>query len=156
MIKIIKAEELHIPAICELWWEFMEYTQDIEPVLAPRKGTIPVFEKEYLRPAMMSENSAVMVATDGTKVVGYSYAIIEETTELVTRKPFGYIHDMFITRNYRRQGIGGKMYGEIVKWFHEKYIGRIELGILPSNKAACSFWKKHGFTDYRRTLYKKI
>jgi len=134
----------------------MQYTQDVEPVLKPREGTIPVFEKKYLRTAMKSENSLLLVALDGTKVVGYSYALIEESPDLIERMPFGYVHDMFITRDYRRRGIGEMMYGEIVKWFQMRNIKRIELGILPGNKPARSFWKKHGFTDYRRTLFVEI
>jgi len=48
------------------------------------------------------------------------------------------------------------MFDEILKWFRSKNIDRIELEITTKNNVADSFWKKHGFTDYMRTLYRQI
>jgi hypothetical protein len=75
MIDIIKAEERHIPDICNLWLEFMQFSQDIDPIFKPRDGAVPFFEEEYLRPVTKSKNSLVLVALDGEKVVGYSLDI---------------------------------------------------------------------------------
>jgi ribosomal protein S18 acetylase RimI-like enzyme len=147
VIKIVKAEEHHIPDICKLWLEFMRYSEDIDPIFAPRDGITPVFVNEYLRPAMTSDSSLVLVALDRKKVFGYSYSIIQEPSNLNKRKRYGRILDLFVTKNYRRQGIGEKMYAEILKWFHSKDIDRVELSIIAKNRTAISFWEKHGFKD---------
>lgn len=103
MIKITKAEEKHIPEICTLWWEFMKFSEEFDPVFAPVEGAIPVFEKEHLRPAMQNKNSLIQVALDGKKVIGYSYSLVYEPSGLtVQENKTGCIHDLFINQDYRR------------------------------------------------------
>jgi len=156
MIEIVKAEERHVSDICKLWLEFMRYSEDIDPIFAPRDGTIPVFEEKYLRPVMKSENSLVLVALDRGRVVGYSYSLIIDPSDLMKRKKYGYVHDVFITKDYRRRGIGEKMYEEILKWFHSQNIDCVELQVIVKNEAAVSFWRKHGYMDFQNTLYRQI
>ena len=157
MIEIVKAEEKHVPAIGKLWMEFMRYSQDIDPIIAPRDGTIPVLIEKHLRPAMKSENSRVIVALDNGQVVGYSYLLINEPAiDLEVRKKYGYVHDLFIDAEYRHRGIGERMLDEILRWFRSQNIDRVELGVITGNRPAYSFWKKHGFTDYVHTLYRYI
>ena len=48
------------------------------------------------------------------------------------------------------------MVSEILKWFKSRNIERVELEILTKNPIGYSFWKKHGFTDYRHRLYRRI
>ena len=113
-------------------------------------------EKDIL-PAMKSDKSLIIVALDDGKVIGYAYLMIKEPdVALNERKKYGYVHDLFITGEYRRTGIGEKMFDEIVKWFRSKDIDRIELDVIVKNRIAYSFWEKHGFTDYVHTLYRQI
>jgi len=154
MIEIRRAEERHINDIGNLWLEFMRFSQDIDTIYAPREGTVPVFINDYLRPVINDENSLVLVALDGGRAVGYSYSLISEPSDLVKRGRYGLIHDMFITAGSRRKGIGDKMFDEIIKWFHSNGIDRVELEVIVNNPAAYSFWEKHGFTEFKHTLFR--
>lgn len=156
IIEIVRANEHHITELGNLWMEFMRYSHEIDPVFTPHDGTIPIFIKEYLHPAMEAENSLVLVALDEGNVVGYSYSLIIETSNLEDRVKYGCIHDLFITVAHRRKGIGEKMLGEIMKWFYSNDIHRIELDVIAQNQVASSFWKKHGFRDFKRTLYRHL
>jgi ribosomal protein S18 acetylase RimI-like enzyme len=139
-----------------MWLEFMRYSEDIDPIFALRDGAVTGFEKEYLRPAMQNKNGLVLVALDGKKTVAYSCSQVQEPPSVVTRKKWGLIEHLFVTASYRRRGIGEKMYAEILKWFHAKDIDRVELEVMARNQVAYSFWKKHGFTDYKHMLYRQI
>jgi len=157
MIKIIKAEEKHIPDICKLWWEFMKYSESFDPVFAPVEGAIPLFEKQELRPAMQNKNSLILVALDGKKVVGYGYSLIYGPSKLTMKEDkAGCIHDLFITRDCRRQGIGKTIYTEILKWFRSKDVNRIYLDVNVNNHEANEFWRKLGYTYFQITLSRKI
>jgi len=103
-----------------------------------------------------SDNSLVLVALDRGRVVGYSFSLINEPSNLEKREKYGYIHDVLITASYRRRGIGEEMLSEILKWFQSRNTDRVELEVLAKNQMAYSFWKKHGFTDYRHRLYRQI
>ena len=155
-IQIIRAIEEHVTDLGNLWMEFMRYTQDVDPVFTPQDGAIPVFIKEYLRPAMEAENSLVLVALDEEKVVGYSYSLINETSNLADRAKYGCIHDLFITATHRMKGISDRIVSEIMKWFRLNDIHRVELDVLAQNQIASSFWRKQGFADFKHTLYRLL
>lgn len=136
----------------------MQHSAGIDAIYTPQEGTIPVFEKEYLRPEMQNTNALILVALDGERAAGYSYSLIIEPGNLAldTRRKYGFVHDLFIRGEYRRRGIGDKMYAENLKWFHSRDVDRVELHINTKNRAACSFWKKQGFGDFEHTWYRQL
>lgn len=155
MIDIIKAKECHIPDICVLWLEFMRYPDDSDPFFTVEEDSKAGFENDYLRPAMESEKSLVLVAIDGEKMVGYSHAQVKDVPHY-EHGQIGYLQHLFVTETHRHQGIGEKMYNEIIKWFHSQDIKRVHLEVLVKNEVANSFWRKHGYMDFLKTLYRHI
>ena len=156
MIEIVKAEEKHVADIGRLWWEFILFHQDIDPIWTPLEGSIPGFIENHLRRFMKSEDGLVLVAGDKGKVIGYSLSEIRRISPGLKREKYGYIDEMAVTANYQRRGIGEKMLAEIMRWFQSNDIKRVELGIAAGNQMACAFWQKHGFKVYRHTLYSEI
>jgi GNAT superfamily N-acetyltransferase len=156
MIEIVKAEEKHVADIGNLWWEFIKFHQDIEPVYELNEDAISGFEQNHLRPFMKSEDKLVMVTLEKGRVVGYSMSEIRRIFPGLKREIYGYIDEMAVTDTHRRKGIGQKMFNEIIKWFRGKGIKRVELGTAAQNLIGNSFWQKQGFTICAHTLYKEI
>ena len=156
MVEVVRADESHIKDIGRLWLEFMEFSRDIDAIYTPREGAVPVFERDYLRPAMDSENGLVVAAMERKKAVGYAYAMVVEPGDLTDRPIYGCIHDMFVTAEHRRRGTGGMMYNYIIRWFEGRGIKRIELDVIHGNAYAAAFWKKQGYTEFTRKLYREI
>ncbi|OGN87984.1 MAG: hypothetical protein A2158_01230 [Chloroflexi bacterium RBG_13_46_14] len=156
MIKIIEAEEKHIPDITRLWKEFIRFHVDIEPVWIPAEGAEDGQREEQTKPLMASDKGLVLVALDGDEVIGYSISEIKDPPRGSTRTEYGYIHHMAVTEKYRRTGVGEQMFNEILKWFRSKGTDRIELDITSKNYVSSSFWSKLGFEEYVRTLYREI
>jgi ribosomal protein S18 acetylase RimI-like enzyme len=150
MIKIVKAEENHIPEIKKLWWEFISFHADIEPFFSPKDDAPEGFEKEFLWPQIQSGKSLVQVAIDGEKILGYSILEVQEIPGSKIER-CGYINHLHIKEEYRRQGIGEKMYQEILKWFRGQGIDVVELQLTAKNEVACSFWRKMGYQDLQHT-----
>jgi ribosomal protein S18 acetylase RimI-like enzyme len=155
MITIVKAEEHHIPDICQLWLEFMQFHQNIDPFFTPHDGAVAGFEEEMVRRLMKSEDGLVLVALDGEQTVGYSLSEIASTKGLKLGK-VGHIDHLAIRSGYRRKGVGERILNEILKRFRSQKIDRVELEVLTKNQVGYSFWKKHGFIDYRHRLYRQI
>jgi GNAT superfamily N-acetyltransferase len=155
MIKIIKAEEKHIPEIKKLWWEFIWFHADIEPIFTPSEDALTGFENEFLRKAMKSENSLIQVALDGERVVGYAISDIQDIPGSKIGK-CGNINHLHVAKEYRRQGIGKMMYEAILPWFHLQGINVIEIQLTAKNEVACSFWRKLGYRDLQHTWYREI
>lgn len=155
MIRIVKAEKHHIPDICKLWLEFMQFHRDIDVVFTPRDGATKSFEEEYLQRLMTMEDGLVLVAMDGEKVIGFSLSEIRNTRVFELKK-LGAIDTIAVTEGYRRRGVGEKLLSETLKWFKLRGISRVELEVAVKNRVGYSFWKKQGFNDYRHRLYKQI
>jgi ribosomal protein S18 acetylase RimI-like enzyme len=155
VIKIVKAEEHHIPDICNLWLEFMRFHQNIDPIFTPRDGAVTGFKEEQVQRLMKLEDGLVLIALDGERAVGYSLSEIRSSRGLKIDK-YGAIDHVAVKAGYRRKGVGEEMLNEILKWFQSRNIDRVELEVLAKNQVAYAFWKKHGFTDYRHRLYRKI
>lgn len=156
MIKIIEAEEKHIPDITRLWKEFIQFHIDIEPIWIPNEGAEDGQREEQTKPLMASDKGLVLVALDGDEVIGYSISEIKDPPRGSTRTEYGYIHHMAVTEKYRRTGVGEKMFNEILKWFKSKGMDRIELDITSKNYVSSSFWGKQGFNEYMRTLFRDL
>lgn len=154
MFQIARAEEHQIPAMAELWLEFMRFHQNIEPFFEPREGAV-AGEEEQLRRVMKSEDGLVLVAVDEGRVVGFAHAEIRGPHKVINLGRYGALDTMAVTEGYRRKGVGEAMLTEILDWFRSKNVDRVELEVLSKNDVGYSFWKKHGFTDYRRRLFMK-
>jgi ribosomal protein S18 acetylase RimI-like enzyme len=156
MIEIVRAEEKHVADIGKLWWEFILFHQDIDPIFTFVEDQIPDYIENHLRRFMESKDGLVLVAMDERQTIGYSLSEIRRVTPGLKREKYGYIDQMAVTASYRRLGVGEKIFDEIVKWFKSNDIKRVELGTTAQNVVANSFWQKQGFTVYNYTLYKEI
>jgi GNAT superfamily N-acetyltransferase len=144
-IEVVRAEEKHVNAIGQLWWEFMDVHKKVEPIFTPRDDAIPDFQDNHVHRLMKSEDGLVLVALNETNVVGFSSSEILKPPAGAKREKYGYIDLMAVTADYRRKGIGAKMYGEILQWFKLKNIDRVEVQTTAKNLMANSFWQKQGF-----------
>ncbi len=150
-MEIITATDKHIPEIVELWNEFMVHHQAIDPRFPMRKDAHLSFEK-HLREIIQAEKNLVLVALDSGNVVGFATSSIADYVPIWERETYGAIDTMAVKLDYRRQGIGEQMLGEIFNWFESHGIDRIELSVATRNETGYSFWRKHGFKDFIHRL----
>ncbi len=99
------------------------------------------------------DDAEVFVAVCEGKVTGYSIATVHVYPPIFKEKMAGFISDVAVKSEYRRQGIGEKLLSRMLEWFSSKGITRIELRVALKNEIAYKFWKKHGFKEYMRVLY---
>ena len=151
-MEIVEANDAHIPGIVDVWKEFMDFHKDIAPSLARSKDGHLNFA-DHLRDLIGSGENYLLVALDKNRVVGYSLSQIRKNPPVYERQTLGLIFEMAVMSDYRRQGIGEKMLRRILDWFATHNIDRIELSVIARNQVGYSFWKKHGFKDYRHRLY---
>ena len=83
-----------------------------------------------------------LVATDGSKLV--SYAILYPIFASFRGQKGMFVEDLFITEEYRRDGLGERMLREIAKLARECACNRVDLMVLEWNTPAVKFYEKHG------------
>ena len=151
-MKILTANEEHVPWIVEIWKEFIDFHRDIDPFFTrSRKGHIR-FE-QFLREMMESQDGLVLIATFQDEPVAYSISKINRYPPVFLLSDYGYICDMAVKSTHRRKGIGERMLLEILKWFDARGMKRIELRVIAKNKMGVSFWKKMGFETYAHAMF---
>lgn len=154
-MEIVLAQESHVPEIIDVWEEFTRFHETMDPRYPMVDNARSGYER-YLRAAMAAKDTKVLVASDKGKVVGYVMAMIRKSTPAWKRGKYGYIDEMAVTEDYRRQGIGSQLLKEIMDWFRSENLDMIELSVAARNPVGYSFWKKHGFRDYVHHLYLKL
>jgi RimJ/RimL family protein N-acetyltransferase len=53
---------------------------------------------------------------------------------------------MMVARQHRRQGIGGRLLDEGLRWARESRLHKVNLGVWPHNAAAIALYRSRGFT----------
>lgn len=134
-IQISKAKKTDIPAILKLMREFAEYEDLLEFLEVTGKN---------LEEVMFSKNSFVqsLMAFDGKTPI--AYAFFYPAFSSFRGQKSVYLEDIFITKAYRKYGIGEKMLREIAQIGKEFGAVRMDFQVLKWNKPAINFYKKHG------------
>ena len=154
-IEIATASETHVPQIVELWREFMDFHKDLDPRF-PLRAEAPASYENYLREQMHSPDWLVLVALDGDTVVGLTVGQIMKYPPIFQRETYGYISEMAVKSDRRRQGVGELLLAKVFEWFKSKGVYRVELSVAARNPVGYPFWRKHGFTDYTHRLYRDL
>lgn len=91
----------------------------------------------------------VLVAEEGGEAVGYIRISVEPAPAYLDEKKIGLVDDIFVTENYRRQGIAELLFAKAKEWFSKKGARSVELNVDVRNKDAIKLWKKLGFNEQK-------
>jgi ribosomal protein S18 acetylase RimI-like enzyme len=152
---IRKAVQADIPAIVELWKEFMDFHKERDSFFSRSAIGHEKFA-EFCTGQITNESSYVLVAESDDQVIGYCLATISKYPPVYNLVEYGQIMDLAITNKYRRSGIGKALVNAAQCWFSAHNVNRLEARVAVSNEISTAFWRKMGFMPYIETLCKKI
>jgi ribosomal protein S18 acetylase RimI-like enzyme len=152
-MEIISATDFQVPDIVELWKEFWDYHQKMDPQFFVMSEDGPSKFEEYLRGLIKSDESQVLVALDDDQIVAYSIAQILKRPPIAKHPEHGFISHLCVKSKYRRKSLGKQILDKILEWFKSRQIDRIELTVVAKNQIAYSFWKKQGFEVFLHRMF---
>lgn len=144
MLTIRKATTSDIEKMTPLWIESLEFHRPLHSVFE----TVSGLEKKIpgdIRAFMEKESFTIFLAEEDGVVKGYSLTRISLRPDVFTKRKKGWIGSTHVGENFRGQGIGTALIGEIKKWFRENEVDFIELEVNVKNEAGVRFWKRMGF-----------
>jgi len=144
MHQIRTAEAEDVPAICELWKEFMDFHGALDNLFTRSPKGHETFS-EFVSARISAEDSCVLVAEDAGELVGYCIAAIAQRPAVFIDLDYGAIYDLAVTAKRRRGGLGRDLFEKTSEWFAGKGIKRLELSVAAGNETARSFWRRMGF-----------
>lgn len=154
-LKIRPAADADIPVVGRLWREMVLLHGELDPLFTLTEDALQHFA-DFVHRQIEDPQSVLLVAERDGEVVGYCLAARATYPPVFRTQEYGMIYDMAVSAERRREGVGEKLYGEVLRWFEERGIRRIELRVVPTNKLSTSFWKKQGFRPFLETLYREI
>lgn len=144
---IKKVSKDNFKSFIELVKELAKY----EKLTPPDKNAIKRLKKDSLSSKPKIESYLAYV---NTKPVGYMILLMTYSSFLA--KPTLYIEDIFILKEYRKLGIGQKMFDFIKKSAKQRKCGRIEWTVLKWNKPAIKFYKKNKAEQMKEWLFYRL
>jgi GNAT superfamily N-acetyltransferase len=117
--------------------------------LAPGDAPETGYER-FLTTQMASTDALILVASvtrpDGSShVVGYVYAAVEPESFKELRARAGYIHDLLVSDDAQKAGVGSRLIDAAVTWLREQHVPRVLLWTAAPNERARRLFEAHGF-----------
>jgi ribosomal protein S18 acetylase RimI-like enzyme len=139
----------------EVWKEFMEYHQRIDPYYGTVKDGDLKFG-DYIVQRMAQDDSLVLAALDGERLIGYCLSYVHDRPSVFTESMVGVLSDLAVRTEIRGGGAGGAMVEASLSWFRERGVKRVELRTSAKNDPAIEFYQKHGFQIYDYMMTREI
>ena len=150
-IHLRRATKADLPAIIELWKEFMDFHKRRNPFFSRLPDAHEDFGR-FMQGNLTKKDWLVLVAVDDQEAIGYGSATIMSYPPIYQDPRYGYIQDVAVTQAYRGQGVGQKLFEEMTAWFREQGISRLELEVAATNEVSQAFWQKMGFAEFTKKL----
>ncbi|MBN2422992.1 GNAT family N-acetyltransferase [Candidatus Woesearchaeota archaeon] len=162
-MQIREAELKDVPAIVEIWKEFLkdhdsiilENNEKLKPHII-RRNNAPELYKDFITKHINSEEGAIFLAEKENIILGYTLVYIKENIPVFEIEKTGYFSDLYVKKEYRRQGISTKLKEKALEWFKKKGMEYASIALYPDNPLAHSIYKKWGFFDYHVEMRKRI
>ncbi len=114
--------------------------------------TTPVFV--YVGTRLVTSESGTRQATSesgmrqATSVQGYAFCVIQDLSQCDNLRPDKslYIDDICVDENYRRHGVGKKLYEHVLQFAKEEKCFNITLNVWAKNPSAQAFYESMGMT----------
>lgn len=116
--------------------------------LAP-SGRTPDAYASFLAGQLDDPNAIVMVADDGTQVIGYAFAAMQGYDYMALLGPAGVLHDVIVLPGHRGFGVGRRLIDAILAALKARGAPRVVLSTANQNESAQRLFERMGF---RRTM----
>lgn len=153
---IRKATLTDIPRILELLSQVNDVHAEGRPdyfVKGQRK-----YKEDDLRNILDDDTTPVFVCEEESDIKGYAFCVMQDYSRCDNLRPDKslYIDDICVDENYRRHGVGRKLYEYVVQYAKEERCFNITLNVWEKNPGAKSFYESMGMTVQKVCMEKVL
>jgi ribosomal protein S18 acetylase RimI-like enzyme len=141
-----RAAAADLPAIGRLGALLIEehHAFDSRRFLAARPRTA-VDYASFLRSQLEEADVLILVADEGGRVLGYSYAAVEGYDWMALRGPAAVVHDLVVDPEHRRRGLGRRLLEATLQDLASRRAPRAVLSTAVQNEPAQRLFASVGF-----------
>ena len=115
-----------------------------ERPFAPNLKEDPI-EYYDLKSLIERTDAYVVVATVGDEIVGSGYGLIKDSKPYEKTEQHVYLGFMYVSPQFRGQGINGKIIDQLLKWTKERNLTELKLEVYAENEMAINAYEKRNF-----------
>ncbi len=151
-MRIIQAEERHIPQLLELLLQVELVHHAIRPDIF--KNGAQKYEAQELKAILEDPLRPVYAAVEGDRVLGYCFCMEKAHGGggvMHPRREF-YIDDLCVRESAQRQGVAHALFQYAVEQGKARSCGSVTLNVWCGNQGALAFYTKEGLTPRNITM----
>jgi ribosomal protein S18 acetylase RimI-like enzyme len=148
---IREAKRQDCAAVSALWLEMMDLHGAIDGRFRFEPGALREFERHFQATIRCRESRLLVAESDG-RIVGYILGELHSRKPIYPAGRYGFISDLSVTADYRRQGIGRALALAVLDWFRLHRVTAVELFAAEANPVSLAFWRSLGFHDFLRMM----
>jgi len=131
--------------IGELWLEMIHFHQQFDDTMFRASDKGAEYYQQSVASRLSDSQTRVLVAEFDGEVVGYVLGmVVNITPEMFAPVKSGFLADIYVMADYRRQGVGRELVERLVLWFQSQDVTYFEWHVSQKNKDAVEFWKSIG------------
>jgi len=146
-ITIRPAANTDLPKLAEFLQTLVDAERPFDPTL--KEGEIFYYDIQEL---IEDKATEIMVVESNNEIIGSGYAQIRPAKPYEKHEVFGYLGFMFVSPEFRGQGISGLLLTALKKWILDQGITEVRLQVYDENEAAVRAYEKAGFKKIVTTM----
>jgi ribosomal protein S18 acetylase RimI-like enzyme len=146
-ITIRPAANTDLPKLAEFLQTLVDAERPFDPTL--KEGEIFYYDIQEL---IEDKATEIMVVESNNEIIGSGYAQIRSAKPYEKHEVFGYLGFMFVSPEFRGQGISGLLLTALKKWILAQGITEVRLQVYDENEAAVRAYEKAGFKKIVTTM----
>jgi len=146
-ITIRPAVNTDLPKLAEFLQTLVDAERPFDPTL--KEGEIFYYDIQEL---ISDKATEIMVVESNNEIIGSGYAQIRSAKPYERHEVFGYLGFMFVSSEFRGQGISGLLLTALKKWILDQGITEVRLQVYDENEAAVRAYEKAGFKKIVTTM----
>lgn len=146
-ITIRPAANTDLPKLAEFLQTLVDAERPFDPTL--KEGEIFYYDIQEL---ISDKATEIMVVESNNEIIGSGYAQIRPAKSYEKHEVFGYLGFMFVSPEFRGQGISGLLLTALKKWILDQGITEVRLQVYDENEAAVRAYEKAGFKKIVTTM----
>ena len=138
-----------VEVITSMYRDFFTFNAEMQPLYNQKAecGDYPIN-------TIKSETADIILAEVDGSIAGFTH-VLEETTppyDSVVQYKFATIMDLFVSPQYRKQGVGITLLNAAKEWARKRNLSYIELGVMPENKPALGLYMRENFQTVQHQM----
>ncbi len=154
-VTIRRAKSRDMAFIIELWKQLSKEHADLDDRFALRSEAEIVWAR-WAGQRLRDTASIVLVAESGDDCIGYLLGHADEAQPIFEQRTYATITDLFVAPEFRRKGVGSKLFEEALAFFRSRELKHIRLNVLVKDAESRAFYEKQGFGDFLYRMWKTL